>query len=215
MAAALRFPVFIGTFTAEGEKPLRRLRDKLPKDLKRFIGDFHAGLPEEVSQDSHFELRLRVVLERVASDPDALAMQFTRWDDMTEEEKAAVLEMGKRGQTIIREQKRAIVGYGLLKPREAERRVAAALPFTFNNHHFRQSWNRKQIRPPVDYPNPEQADEKYCIYDALSRSYGYTEAWVEWLVRHCSNEEGFEEVTGRKPQPKIVSGIEETVSEED
>lgn len=214
MAAILRFPVFIGTFTAEGEETLRRLRDKLPKDLKRFIGDFHAGLPEEVSRDSHFELRLRDVLERVASDPDALAIQFTRWDDMTEEEKSAVLEMGKRGQTIIREQKRAIVGYGLFKPREAERRVAAVLPFTFNNHHFKQPWSRKQIRPP-GYPNPEQTDEKYCIYDALSRSYGYTEAWVEWLVRHCSSEEGFKEVTGRKPQPKTVSGTEEPATEED
>lgn len=134
---------------------------------------------------------------------------------MTEEEKSAVLEMGKRGQTIIREQKRAIVGYGLFKPREAERQVAAALRFTFNNHHFKQSWSRKQIRHPSDCPNPERTDEKYCIYDALSRSYGCTEAWVKWLVRHCSSEDGFEEVTGRKPQPKTVSGAEEPATEED
>ena len=202
LAEILRFPVFIGTFTPEGERALQTLRDKLPARLKKYIADYHSGLSDDVSGDGKFELRLRVVLERATSDPNALAMQFTRWDDMTDKEKEAVLQMGKRGQTVVREQKRSIVGHGLLKPREAERQVAAAVPFVFNQHHFLLSWSRKNIRPPTDTSHPERTDERYCMYDALSRSYGYTPAWVRWLVQKCATATGFEEATGRPAVPK-------------
>jgi hypothetical protein len=147
LAHILRFPAFIGTFTDDDEKTLRRLRDKLPADLKRFIGEFHSGLPEATQTDPRFELRLRVVLERVVRDPDALSMQFTRWDDMTPAERDVVVKMGKRGQTVIREQKRSVVGHGLLRVGQVVPRVAAALPFTFNSHHFLRAWQIKGIRP--------------------------------------------------------------------
>jgi hypothetical protein len=202
LATVLRFPVFIGTFTTEGTDALRRLRDRLPADIKRFIAEYHHGMKAEVAADGRFELRLRVVLEQVQRRDDALAIQFTRWDDMTEEQRELVATLGKRGQAIVREQKRAVVGHGLLKPREAEQRVAAGVPFVFNSHHFLRAWQIKGIRPPPGDSHPERTDEKYCLYDALSKSYGYTEAWVKWLVRKCQTVEGFEAATGRTPSAK-------------
>ena len=156
----------------------------------------------DVAQDSRFEMRHNVVLNQVKRGDDTLAIQFTRWDDLTEDQKVHIAELGKRGQTIIREQKRSVVGLGLLKPREAEHHVADALPYVFNNHHFMRSWQIEEIRPRSGNANPERTDERYCIYDELSDSYGYTEAWVQWLIRHCVTTSGFEKVTGRKPQPK-------------
>jgi hypothetical protein len=93
----LRFPIFVGTFTTEGTEALLKLRDRLPASLKRFIADFHDGLKEEVAADPRFELRLRVVLEQVQRGDDVLAIQFTRWDDMTAEERELVTELGRRG----------------------------------------------------------------------------------------------------------------------
>lgn len=203
LASVLRFPIFIGTFTTEGTEALLKLRDRLPADLKRFIAEFHSGLRDEVAADARFELRLRVILEQVQRGDDALAIQFTRWDDMTEEERAAVMELGRRGQAIIREQKRAVVGHGLLKPREAEQRIAATIPFRFNSFHFLMAWKIKGIRPPYQDPHPERTDERYCLYDELSCSYGYTEAWVNWLIKRCATAEGFKAVTGREATPKI------------
>jgi len=202
LAEVLRFPVFIGTFTTEGEQALLKLRNKLPADLKRFIAEYHSGLPEGTATDPRFELRLRVVLEVAKRDPDALAMQFTRWDDMTEEERAAVSAMGKRGRLVIREQARQVVAHGLLRPREAEIKVAAEIPYRFTSHHFLQAWKIKGIRPEKETEHPERTDEKYCLYDALSRSYGYTEAWVKYLVKHCSTAEGFLAATGRVADAK-------------
>lgn len=197
----LHFPVFIGTFTTEGEEALKRLRNGLTSDLKRYIAEFHDGLSGEVAQDARFELRLRVVLEQVNRGQDTMAIQFTRWDDLTDDEKRVVEELGRRGQTVVREQKRAVVGLGLIKPQEAERQVAAGIPFVFNSNHFLRARKRKGVRPEWNDPHPERTDERYCIYDEFSGEYGYTEAWVKWLIRKCSTEAGFREATGRDPKP--------------
>ena len=113
------------------------------------------------------------------------------------------MELGKRGQAIIREQKRSVVGHGLLKPRDAEQCVAEAVPFRFTSHHFLRAWQTKGIRPLRGDPHPERTDERYCIYDELSESYGYTEAWVKWLIKRCATADGFEAVTGRAPTQRI------------
>lgn len=72
----------------------------------------------------------------------------------------------------------------------------------FNSHHFLRAWQIKGIRPSQGDVHPERTDEKYCIYDALSKSYGYTDAWVKWLIKNCSTEGGFLDVTGRDPRIK-------------
>lgn len=214
LAETLRFPVFVGTFTTEGEQALLKLRNRLPADLKRFIAEYHSGLPDATIVDSRFELRLRVVLEVAPRDADAMSMQFTRWDDMTDEERAAVLEMGRRGQTVVREQSRPVVGHGLLRPREAELSIAAEIPYRFTSHHFLRAWQIKKIRPVSGSETPERTDERYCMYDALGRSYGYTSAWVKLLIKQCSTAAGFQLATGREAEvrPSSASPIEAWVS---
>lgn len=202
LAATLRFPVFVGTFTTEGEQALLKMRNRLPADLKRFIAQYHSGLPGAVASDSRFELRLRIVLEAASRDANALSMQFTRWDDMTEKEREAVRAMGRRGQTVVREQSRPVVGHGLFRPREAELKVADAIPYRFTSHHFLRGWQIRSIRPISGSDRPERTDQKYCVYDALGRNYGYTEAWVKYLIEQCSSEEGFQLATGRAAEPK-------------
>lgn len=204
LATVLRFPIFVGTFTTEGTDALKALRARLPADLRRFIAQFHDGMTEKSRGDERFELGLNVVLQQVQRGADSLSIQFSRWDDMTDAEKAAAELLGKRGQAIVREQTRLVVGHGLLKPREAEQRVAAAIPFEFNSHHFLRAWQVKRIRPPNNDPNPERTDQKYCVYDALSRSYGYTDAWVKYLIRACSTETGFENATSRSAWRKMA-----------
>jgi hypothetical protein len=196
----LRFPIFVGSFTREGDDALQALREKLPASLKRFISRYDAGLPTEVVDDSRFELRLNVVLNQVQRGNDAMAIQFIRWSDVSAEQKAQFEELGKQGRAIIREQKRPVIGHGFLRPRDAERRVAKNIPFVFNSYHFMRAWQIKGIRPKTGSSDPERTDERYCVYDELSNSYGYTEAWVDWLVRHCGTAEEFESVTGRAPK---------------
>lgn len=202
LATSLRFPVFVGSFTTAGTEALRKLQQQLPANLEHYISDFHAGLEDDVLSDTRFEVRLRVALERARPGEDALAMDFTRVDDMTPEQRDSATELGRSGLVIVREQMRAVVGYRLLMSKKAQERVAAALPYKFTSAHFLNAWQRKQIRPRGKSDHPERTDDKYCLYIEPSKSYGYTEAWVQWLIGHCATAETFEEVTGRKPVPK-------------
>jgi hypothetical protein len=202
LATRLRFPVFIGSFTDEGERTLRRLRRQLPAPLRTFISEYAAGLDDSITQDPRYELRLRVLQELAPKDPDALAVQYTRYDDLTDEQREAVEAIGRKGYVVVRERKRPVVGHGLLKPTQAARAVQERIPFIFSTTHFTKAWKKFAVRPPVGDPYPEKTDEKYCIYDERHKDYGYTEAYVNKLVRECTTEAGFRELLGTAPQDK-------------
>lgn len=204
LATRLRFPVFVGSFTDEGERTLRRLRSQLPVPLRTFIADYDAGLDASVAQDPRYDLRLRVLQELAPKDPDALAVQFTRYDDLTDEQRAAVEAIGRKGYVVVREQKRPVVGHGLLRPTQAAQAVQDRIPFVFNTNHFTTAWKKIGVRPKVGDPHPERTDEKYCLYDEPHRDYGYTEAYIAKLARDCATEAGFRALLGTAPRDKVT-----------
>lgn len=202
LAARLHFPMFIGSFTTEGEQTLQRLRKKLPADLRKFIAEFDANLDPSTSHDPRYEFRLRVLQELAPKDPDALAIQYTRLDDLTEEEKAAVEKIGRKGYVVVREQKRPVVGHGLMKPSEIVRRVASEIAFRFTMSQFTESWRKTKVRPPGNTKHPARTDERYCIYDERHRDYGYTEAYAKLLISKCGTEKGYRALLGGAPRDK-------------
>ena len=203
MATRLRFPVFIGSFTEDGEKALQRLRSRLPAALRTFIADYDAGLEDSITSDSRYELRLRVLQELAPkTDKDALAIQFTRFDDLTAEERRAVEGIGKKGFVVVREQKRGVVGHGLMKPTEAAQAIEAALPFKFTSGLFTKSWKKLGVRPPVGDAHPERTNDKYCYYDERHKDYGYTPAYVAKIVRECDTEDKFRSFLDTAPRDK-------------
>lgn len=153
LALRLRIPLFVGTFSPQGEQALRRLRKTLPQDLRGFLTDYESGLDESVAADPRFEFRLRATVELAPKDPDAVAIQFTRYDDMTEDERAAVEEMGRKGQVIVRDHKQPVSGLGRLMPKPAAAEVEAGIPFVFNLNHFAAAWRRGKVRPPPGDPH--------------------------------------------------------------
>jgi hypothetical protein len=205
LALRLRFPVFIGSFTDEGERTLRRLRKTLPTSLRRFITEYSANLDPSVSHDPRYELRLRVFQELAPkSDPDALSVQYTRFDDMTDDQKAAVEDAGKKGLVVVKERKRDVVGAGLLKPSQVVKAVQAQVSYKFTMGHFTKAWKALAVRPPSGSPNPERTLEQYCTYDERHNDYGYKDAYVKKLVRACSTEAGFRELLGTAPKDKVT-----------
>lgn len=202
LALRLRLPIFVGTFTAQGEQALRSFRRTLPADLRGFVTDYESGLDDSVVNDSRYEFRLRAMVELAPKDPDAVAMQFTRYEDMTEEEREFAEEMGRRGQVIVREQKRPVSGLGRLMPKTAAAEVQASIPFVFNLNHFAAAWKRKKVRPPYGDSTPDRTNSDFCEYDEPTKTYRYTKAYVSHLIKKCGTEEGFEEITGMAARPK-------------
>lgn len=199
LAASLRFPLFIGSFTDEGEKALQRLRRSLPSSLRGFIADYAADISEEVKNDPRFEFRLRVVNELAPRDPDALAIQFTRYDDLTEEEREVVEQLGRRGAVIVREQQRDVANLGVMKPSRVVEEAQKNIPFVFHMGHFVKAWKKLKVRPPGGVQHPERTDGKYCRWDPVHEDYGYFPAYIRKLTRELSSEEGFRRLLEAAP----------------
>lgn len=202
LALRLRIPIFVGTFTPQGEQSLRRLRKSLPPDLRGFLTDYESGLDPSVTTDPRYEFRLRATIELAPKDPDAVAVQFTRYDDMTADERAAVEEMGRKGQVIVRDRRQPVSGLGRLMPKPAAAAVEAGIPYFFNVANFTAAWKRAKIRPPGGDPNPDRTNSDFCEYDEPTKSYRYTQAYVSYLIKKCSTAEGFEAITGMAPRRK-------------
>jgi hypothetical protein len=99
-------PGFIRSFTEDVEKALQRSRSRLPAALRTFIADYDAGLEDSITSDSRYERRLRVLQDLTPkTDPDALAIKFTSFDDLTAEERRAVEGIGRQGFVAVREQR--------------------------------------------------------------------------------------------------------------
>lgn len=204
LALRLRLPIFVGTFTPQGEQALRRFRKTLPSDIRSFVTQYESGLDEATISDSRYEFRIRAVVELAPKDPDAIAMQFTRYSEMSDEERKTVEELGRRGQVITRDRKQPVSGLGRLMPKPAAAAVQAGIPFVFNLNHFTAAWKRQAVRPLKDAPDPHHTNSDFCEYDEPTKSYRYTKAYVKYLIKHCSTVEGFKETTGMLPRAKVA-----------
>ena len=171
LALRLRIPLFVGTFSPQGEQALRRFRKTLPRDLQGFLTEYEAGLDEGISADSRYEFRLRAAVELAPKDPDAVAVQFTHYRDMTNDERAAVEEMGRKGQVIVRDRRQPVSGLGRLMPKTAAEEVQTGLPYFFNQSHFTAAWKNLKARPVTGAKNPEYTNPDWCEYDEPTGSY--------------------------------------------
>lgn len=153
-----------------------------------------------MTNDPRFEFRLRATLELAPKDPEAVAIQFTQLNDMTDAQKEAVEQMGRKGQVIIRNRRQPVSGMGMLSGKAATQAIQEALPYRFNDTHFIAAYKRLNARPARGAPDPDHTNPDWCVYDEPTGWYRYTKAYVKHLAKKCSTPEGFEEATGMKPR---------------
>jgi Protein of unknown function (DUF3644) len=193
MATKLRFPVFIGSFTTEGQQALERLHSRLPKELSRFIAESVSALPDLVRDDQKYDMRLRVYLELVKNPARGLPVQFVRAADMTPQQKELVRSSAT---VIVREQQRDVSNRGWLKPSQVVKAVATQIPFKFNMSHFVKAWKAESVRPGWRSDHPERTVEKYCRYDEPHRDYTFSPSYVDHLVTRLGTADGYRDLLG-------------------
>ena len=57
-----------------------------------------------------------------------------------------------------------------------------------------QAWRAYEARPPTGAENPTGTRADFCTCDHWANGYGYTEAWVEFLVRKLRDKAEFDRV---------------------
>lgn len=198
----LRFPIFVGSTTPLGQARLRDLRGKLPRDARDFIAKFESDLDPAIAADPRYEFRVNVVQKLGPKSEADASLEFVREADLTPEQRAALLELGKSGHVYVREQSHPVASKGYRKPAMAAQEISQRVPFVVGTHHVVRAWQKLKCRPAAGDPHPERTEEKYCVYDEPHGDYLYTPAFVNKAVREMSDATRFREFTGLEPQPK-------------
>lgn len=182
LADTLRFPVFLSSITEEGAGALKAIRARLPGRASRFLDGFMDQLEPEVADDPQFEFRVNLI-PQVGPKTDAdLAVKFVRLDELTENQRATMEDLGKTGTVLVRTRTQPVQNLGRFKPGAVVRRVRKEIPgFTMGAH--TQMWKSLGVRPGKKTDHPENTDQRYCVWDEPHGDYLYTEAWVEKVIR--------------------------------
>lgn len=200
LANVLRFPVFIGGFTDKGKADLLRMTKALPADLRTFLAEYDTTLDDEVARDPKYCMRLTILLEKGNRKGD-MPIQFFNMDDLTDEERTVTEGIAGRGMVIKHIKAVSVSNVDNLKPKQVVAKVQAVIPYVFNQRHFTDAYRVNKVRPAAKSSSPAETRKEWCIWDAPHGDYTYTPAYVDWLIKQCSTEEGFTKATGRPPRP--------------
>lgn len=201
----LRFPVFVGTLTADGVRRMLQAKAKLPRKASDFLTTFTSGLDPAIAEDQRFEFRVHLI-QKIGPKSDAdLAITFHREDELTEEQRHTVEELGQQGTVIIRERLRPVSNLGNMKPAAAAAAIEDRIPFRFRaSAEFPQAWKKLDCRPPAGAATPERTDDRYCVWDEPHSDYVYKQAFVDKVVKETRTDAKFKAFIGRKPTRKAI-----------
>ncbi len=205
LGETLRFPIFVGSITAIGAARIEELRDSLPTSTRNLLARFEADLDPAIAQDHRYEFRINLVPKLGPKATADRALTFVREDELSEEQRSVLSEVGQTGTVVVREQVRSVASAGKMKPTTAASRIQARIPFKFSVYsHFPRAWKKLGCRPLGGNSHPERTDECYCIYDEPHGDYLYTPAFVEKVVRETRTAARFKAFTGIAPVSKTT-----------
>lgn len=188
---SLAVPLQTGTIrTIAHLESLKKLQARHFDEVKTFIDGFRSTLPPEINENQNYAFRVflvpRIGNHRNSSD---LAIEFVKIDgaDATVQLNQAIV--------AIKDRQIPVASKGLLKPKDVAKLVASKLGKPFTLHHHTVAWKRYDVRK-ADY-DPRTCNTKYCVPDELHKDYGYTPAWVAFLVDKLSDADEYAVLTSR------------------
>jgi len=152
-------------------KAMRTSSKQLAKNVKSYIDKFRSALSTDIqsSMEYNFKVFLIPKIHGHMKSSD-LAIEFIHYDKLKPKEVS-------------------VINKGRLKPSEVARKVETTIKRSFKTTpHHATCYKAFNVRPPSVSNNPEFCDNRYCYYDELHKDYGYTEAWVSFLIEKLSDE---------------------------
>lgn len=180
-------------------KSLKKAQAQLPTDVMDFLCRHRDEVADEVLRSPEYALQIFFVPVTANRERSAdAAVQFVRAADVTPELKEQLQQLA-----VVDKPKQVTVASGdLLRPAEVVRLVAERLPFRFTMDTHTRCWRHYAVRPAAGSGEPAATEDRYCRFDRLLDGYGYTNPWVEKLVKELSNPETYEEVVGVTPDQR-------------
>lgn len=197
LGTQLSVPLQLSGFrNSDGVAALRRAQAKLPTDVSSYLAQHRQEVSDEVLASPEYCLRIFLVPVTANRERSAdAAVHFVPKDRVTDAMKEELQQLG----VVTRRRRTPVASADLLRPSEVVNLVAERLPYRFTMTTHTRCWHHYEVRPVDGAKEQDATDDRYCIFDRLSRGYGYTEAWVEKIVRDLSKPETYERVVGVEP----------------
>lgn len=205
LADALRFPIFVGTFTPEGARRIAAAQQNLPKKMRRFLADFEANLEPAVLNHEQYEFRVHLIQKTSPKTAADVSLTFVRSDQLSPEERERLEQLAQSGTVIVRDRDRPVpvANQGGMLPKAAAAAIQDRIPYKFAaSSHMPRAWRALNARPPKGDPHPERTDETLCHYDSAHHDYVYTDEFVDRVVAQAKEEDTFQSFLGLIPRPK-------------
>lgn len=177
----LSVPLQLSGFRNAGSlASLKAAESQLPTDVMNYLCRHREDVDEDVLR-SH-EYALQVYFVPVTANRDRQADTMVRF--FPPGTVPPHIEEGLRQTSVVTKPKVVPVSsHDLFLPGEVVNLVAERLPFRFTMDTHTRCWRHYKVRPPSTSGEREPTDSKYCRYDRLKDGYGYTQAWIDKLVR--------------------------------
>ena len=163
-----------------------------------FIDQYRSSISTDILNTGEYAFKAFLIQVANHKSKDALPVQFYPYDKMTEEEKRTV----ERIAALIKEKHIPVANDDKIKPGAVVELVQKALGNKtiikgkkrvdkFNSTTHTLCWKKYKVRPESNSQHPELTDSRYCVYDSMNKNYGYTQAWVDFLIGKMSDEDEY------------------------
>lgn len=168
------------------------------ESIMAFISQYRSAISTDIINSGEYAFKAFLIQVANHKSKDALPIQFYPYDKMTEEDKKKVEKIA----TLIKEKHIPVSNDDKIKPAIVVKRVQEALDNAkvergnkivdrFNMDTHRRCWKRYDIRPEANSEHPEFTNARYCVYDSMNKNYGYTQAWVEFLIEKMRDDDEY------------------------
>lgn len=176
----------------------KQLQSQIPVDVLEFLNRHRQEVPTEVLRSHEYALPIFFVPVAANRERSADAVvHFVRPGQVSKEIEKALQHLA----VVPKPKLVPVVGENLFRPQEVVNLVRARLPFRFSLNLHARCWRHYGVRPASGDSEPAATDPEFCVYDKLSRSYGYTEQWIDYLVAELSDADRYQQVVGVAPIP--------------
>src|SRR5688500_10911015 len=167
--------------TPKQERANKAALSKDLADVVAYVEKYRNSLEDDVYNSQEYSIKLIQIPKISNTNRADAAIEFVRWDELSDEDKAAYQQVA----VIIKDKKVRIEAANVkrLKPGEVVLRVnsqLAAKPLTPNLHVV--LYKLFKIRPPNKADDPFDTLAEFCLYDETHNDYVYQDAWVDFLV---------------------------------
>jgi hypothetical protein len=171
------------------------------KPVVEFIQQFRSTISPEVTASGKYSFKAFLIQVANHRSENALPVQFVHYDRLSDEEKKQLGHV----VAMVKFKEVPVANLNSIRAGDVVKKVQAGLGNpkierggkSVDRFHLAvhaRCWKRFKVRPTSGSNTPQETNWKFCIYDQRHNDYGYTQAWVDFLIDKLKDKAEFDAV---------------------